>query len=142
MTNYESFWTLDSFAFVGNTAKKPFPAMSYAALKKKGKTVIPVDPSVDAIQGDSTYRDLESLPEAVQGVVIEVPREETKDWVEQAAAQGIRHVWIHMGRETPEALELARDKDINVRSGTCAVMYLQGGYHSIHKWINKALGKY
>ena len=46
------------------------------------------------------------------------------------------------GRETPEALELAKENDINVRSGTCAVMYLKGGYHTIHKWINQALGKY
>ena len=97
MTNYESFWNLDSYAFIGNSAKKPFPAMSYGALKETGKTVFPVDPSVDTIAGDSTFNDLASLPESVQGVVIEVPREETKDWVGQAAAQGIKHVWIHMG---------------------------------------------
>jgi hypothetical protein len=29
-------------------------------------------------------------------------------------------------------------------TGTCAVMYLTQGftYHSIHKWLNKVLGKY
>ncbi len=47
-----------------------------------------------------------------------------------------------MGRDTPEALALARKHGINVRSGTCAVMYLKGGYHSVHRWINKALRKY
>ena len=61
-----------------------------------------------------------------------------------AADAGIRDVWIHMRMDTPEALALAREKGINVRSGTCAVMYLMPGftYHSIHRWIMKIAGKY
>ena len=57
---------------------------------------------------------------------------------------GIKDVWIHMGRETPEALDLARDKGINARTGSCAVMYVKPelSYHSIHKWIVKLVGKY
>jgi len=49
-----------------------------------------------------------------------------------------------MGTETPEALDLAGEKGINVRSGTCAVMYLKQGfsYHSLHKWIAKLIGKF
>ena len=62
----------------------------------------------------------------------------------KATDAGIKDVWIHLGRETPEALALAQDKGINARSGTCAVMYVTPGitYHSIHKWIMKLAGKY
>ena len=142
MSNYESFWDLGRYAVVGHSEKKPFPMLSYRALKQAGKTVFAVDPSASTIDGDPACADLASLPEEVDGVILEVPREETASWVEQAHERQIEHLWIHMGRDTPEALGLARKHGINVRSGTCAVMYLQGGFHSVHKWINKAIGKY
>jgi predicted CoA-binding protein len=141
---HEEFWKHSRFAVVGHTAAKGFPALTYAALKQQGKTVFPVDPSVEHVDGDPAWSDLASLPEAVDAVVLEVPREETEDWVARAADAGVRDVWIHMGRETPEALALANERGLNVRSGTCAVMYVTPGftYHSLHKWVNRLIGKY
>lgn len=141
---HEQFWNHERFAVVGHTAAKNFPALTYAALKQQGKRVFPVDPSVDQVDGDPTWADLASLPEPVEAVVLEVPREETKDWVARAADAGIQDVWIHMNRDTPEALALAKERGLNAVSGTCAVMYLTPGFtfHSIHKWVNRLLGKY
>jgi predicted CoA-binding protein len=143
-SNYETFFDLDSFAVVGRSAAKPFPVLSYRGLKAGGKTVYAVDPSADSIDGDRAYPDLSALPPPVQGVILEVPKEETRDWVAAAADAGVRDVWVHMAHDTPEAIALAAEKGINLRTGTCAVMYLQQGlsYHSIHKWIMQALGKY
>jgi predicted CoA-binding protein len=143
-SSYETFWDHRSFAVVGHAGKKNFPRLTYNGLKQAGKVAFPVDPSMDDIDGDKTYADLEGLPEKVDAVVLEVPKEETKNWVARAADAGIKEVWIHMQRETPEALALAAEKGLNVRSGTCAVMYLTPGftYHSIHKWIMKLVGKY
>jgi hypothetical protein len=64
--------------------------------------------------------------------------------VRKAADAGIKNVWIHMGRDTPGAIALAEEKGLTVLTGTCAVMYVKKGpsYHSIHKWINKMIGKY
>ena len=141
---YENFWTSRSYAIVGNSAKQDFPKITYKELKNAGKTVFAVDPDAGQIEGDKVYDDFASLPEKVEAAVIETPREETKDWVMKAADAGIKNIWIHMGCDTPEALEAAREKNLNVLHGTCAVMYLVPGfsYHSIHKWINKLLGKY
>jgi predicted CoA-binding protein len=141
---HETFWNQARFAFVGHSAKANFPRINYADAKKRRKKVFAVDPSVDQIDGDKTYADLRSLPEKVDGVVAEVPREETLDVVRQVADAGIKNVWVHMNRDTPEAVELARQEALNMLTGTCAVMYLTQGftYHSIHKWLNKALGKY
>jgi predicted CoA-binding protein len=99
---------------------------------------------MDDVDGDKTYGDLEGIPEKVDAVVLEVPKEETRDWVARAAEMGIKDVWIHMGRETPGSLALAKEKGMNVHRGTCAVMYLTPGftYHSIHKWIMQLTGKY
>jgi predicted CoA-binding protein len=143
-SNYETFWDNSSFAVVGHAAKRNFPRLTYRGLKRLGKIVFPVDPSADEIEGDKTYASLEALPEKVDAVVLEVPKEETRDWVERAAQAGIKDVWIHMQRDTPEALELAKAKGVNARSGTCAVMYVTPGltYHSIHKWIMRLVGKY
>jgi predicted CoA-binding protein len=143
-SDYEEFWNRSSFAFVGHSAAKGFPKLSYGALREQGKKVFAVDPSVDQIDGDRTYPDLQSLPEKVDAVVLEVPKEETEGWVKKVADAGIQNVWIHMGRDTAEALNLAQEKGLNVLSGTCAVMYAKQGlsYHSIHKWINQLLGKY
>jgi predicted CoA-binding protein len=143
-SHYETFWEHRSFAVVGHAAKKNFPRLTYRGLKQGGRTVFPVDPSLDEVEGDRTYADLASLPEPVDAVVLEVPREDTKDWVARAADAGIKDVWIHMQRETPEALALAEEKGMNVCSGTCAVMYLTPGftYHSVHRWIVKLVGKY
>ena len=143
-SNYETFWENDCFAVVGDKAKQNFPVLTYRGLKKLGKAVFPVDPSVEEVEGDHAYATLEGLPSKVDAVVLEVPKEDTRDWVAKAADAGIKDVWIHMGRETPEALALARDKGMNARTGTCAVMYVkpEASYHSIHKWIMKLVGKY
>jgi predicted CoA-binding protein len=143
-SKHEEFWQHSSFAFVGHTAKKGFPKLSFGALKRQGKKVFAVDPSVDQIEGEKTYADLRSLPEKVEAVVLEVPKEETLPLMKEAAEAGVKDVWIHMNRDTPEALEFARQQGINVLTGTCAVMYADQSlsYHALHRWVNKLLGKY
>lgn len=141
-SNYETFWNNKRFALVGHAAKAPFPKLTYASLKKKGKTVYAVDIDGGAIDGDPTFASFDELPGPVDAVLLEVPKEETAGWVERVAALGVKDLWIHMKRETPEALELAREHGLNVRHGTCAVMYNRGGLHSIHRWINKLRGAY
>ncbi|NNE35447.1 MAG: CoA-binding protein [Rhodothermales bacterium] len=143
-SDFETFWENDYFAVVGDKAKQNFPVLTYRGLKKLGKTVFPVDPSVEEIEGDHAYATLEDLPTAVDAVVLEVPKEDTRDWVAKVADADIKEIWIHMGRETPEAVALARAKGMNARTGTCAVMYVkpEPSYHSIHKWIMKLVGKY
>ena len=143
-SNYETFWDNSSFAVIGHEARKNFPVLTYQGLKKLGKTVYPVDPSVKQIEGDRAFADLACLPETVDAVVLEVPKEETREWMDRVAKAGIHDVWIHMQRDTPEALALAKEAGINVRCGSCAVMYLSRGftYHSIHKWIMQVAGKY
>lgn len=139
----ETFWTHDRYAVVGHSEQSPFPVLTYGGLKDKGKTVYPVDPSARSIEGDPAYPDLASLPGEVDAVVLEVPREQTAAWVERVAEAGIPRVWIHQTRDTPEALELARERGLEVQHGTCAVMYLRGGFpHNLHGWVMRLISKY
>ncbi len=143
-SNYENFFSGTSFAVTGHSKKKDFPKLTYKGLKSIGKVVYPVDPSVSEIDGDKVYPDFDSLPGKVDRIILETPKQETRDWVAKATDVGVKDVWIHMDCETPEALKLANDKDINVCYGTCAVMYVTPGFsfHSFHKIIMKLLGKY
>ena len=143
-SEFVTFWKSNSFAVVGHSEKAGFAEITYQKLKEQDRTVFPVDPSVGEICGDKTYADLDSLPEKVEALVLELPKDETESWVKKAAEAGIKDVWIHMGTDTPAALAACKEAGINVRSGTCAVMYLtkKFTYHSIHKGIMKLLGKY
>jgi hypothetical protein len=142
-SNHQTFFSMDRYAVVGHHEKRPFPKLTYGGLKALGKTVFPIDSSSLEVEGDPTYPDFAALPEQVQGVVIEVPREESASWIERAAEAGVKDVWLHMGTDTPEAHAAAAKHGINMRHGTCAVMYVRGGFpHSVHRFIRKALGRY
>lgn len=138
----ELFWHANSYVLIGDSKQKPFPVLTYGALKARGSTVYAVDDSAAPIGDDPSYRTLDELPGPVDAAVLEVAREDTAEWVERVADARISNLWIHMGRDTPEALEIARRRGLAVCHGTCAVMYLEGGYHKIHKWIEQLRGQY
>ncbi|MDF1562301.1 MAG: CoA-binding protein [Deltaproteobacteria bacterium] len=143
-SNHELFWSAERFAVVGNREARTFPILTFRGLKNLGKTAIPVDPSQAQVDGETAYDDLASIPGGVEAVVLEVPPEETAGWIQQAAELGVKDVWVHMKRETPEAIALAEEKGINLRTGTCAVMYVTPGFtfHSIHRGLRKLSGNY
>ncbi len=142
-SHHESFFQHRAYAVIGNSAQRPFPALTYRGLKKQGKTVFAVDPAAKEVDGDLAFPDLGALPEPADAAVLELPREQTAEWIEKVAAAGIREVWLHMKTETPEALEAARRANLNVRHGTCAVQYVDGAFpHSVHKLIRRLLKRY
>ncbi len=140
----EQFWNSESIAFVGDTARRGFPRLSYGKAKQLGKKVFAVDPGVDRVDGDPAFSGFDALPEKVDAAVIEVPRAETARWVRKAADAGIKKVWIHMMRDTPEAIAIGRERGLDVLTGACAVMYVDRGpsYHSVHKLIAKLAHRY
>jgi uncharacterized protein len=140
----EKFWDADVYAVVGASARKPFPKITYNALKERGKTVFAIDATAEAVEGDKAYSDLASLPQTPQAVVMELPKEETADWVVKAADAGVGSVWIHQMTDTPEALAEAEKRGMKVVTGHCAVMYNIPGFsmHAPHRWIWKLLKKY
>ena len=140
----EEFWTHNTYAMVGDSTGRKFPLITYRALKEAGKTVYAIDPGKVEVDGDKVYMDLKSLPTAPDGVVLELPKDETAKWVKAAAEAGIKNVWIHQKTDTPEALAAAEAAGMNVCAGTCAVMYNVPGFsqHAIHRFVMKLAKKY
>ena len=143
-SNYETFFNGNKFAVVGNSQKMKFPVLTYRGLKNFSKTVFAVDPGADQIDGDRVYHNLQELPEKVDRVILELPKSDVESWISKISEAGIRDAWIHLGCDTLEAVRLAEESGINLRTGTCAVMYVtpDPSFHSIHKWIMKVLKKY
>ena len=143
-SNHQDFFTGTAYAVVGNSATKNFPKITYSELKANGATVFPVDTSTDRINGDVAYNHLSELPEKVDRVIIEVPKNETRAWFNAAVNMGLKDIWVHMGCDTPEVIAAAKAAGVNLRTGSCAVMYVKQGlsYHSIHRGIAKMTGKY
>lgn len=77
----------------------------------------PVHPTEEEIEGVACSPDLASLPEAVHGLSIITPPAVTETLVEEAAAVGIKRLWMQPGAESPAAVERARELGLHVISG-------------------------
>ena len=141
----ERFWERQTYAVVGRqTSKKPFPKITYGALKERGKTVFAIDPGSGEIEGDKAFPDFVMLPQPVDAAILELSKEETAAWVVKAADAGVKEIWIHQMTDTPEALAEAEKRGLKVITGHCAVMYTKPGFsmHAPHRWIMKLIGKF
>jgi predicted CoA-binding protein len=143
-SDYEEFWDHGSFAVVGDSSKRRFPRLTYSGLKALGRTVYAVDPGAEQIEGDPAFPSLRALPGPVEAAVLELPAEETREWVRRVADAGITELWIHQRTETPEAVAEAEERGIQVLTGTSAVMYLSRGFsrHTLRRWAAKIAGRY
>lgn len=141
----ERFFQLKSFAVVSNTSLKPFPKITYNNLKKLGKQVYPVDMGgARTVEGDPAFTALTDLPEPVEGVIVELPKDRVMEVARQVDEKQIKYLWLHQGSDSAEVIQFCKEQSINLRGRTCAVMYTQQGlsYHHIHKGIMKLLKKY
>ncbi len=75
------------------------------------------------------YPDLSAVPGPVHGVVVATPPSVGASLVHEAAARGIRRLWLHQsfgaGSVSAEALETCRHHGIEPIVGGCPLMYCQ-----------------
>jgi len=109
-------------AVVGMSPKRDRPS-NYVAryLKDHGFTIVPVNPTVSAVEGLQAYPDLGSIPENVHVEIVDlfVAPERTGPVVEQAARIGAKIVWFQPGAEDGTAEARARELGLEVFSGVC-----------------------
>ena len=122
---------------------KKFGNMAYKELKERGYQVYPVHPEAEQIDGENCYKNLASLPESVDGVLVVVPPERSSQVMRDAAEAGIRNVWLQQGAESPEVLALGGELDLNLVSKKCILMYAEpvGSVHGVHRFFVKLFGK-
>jgi uncharacterized protein len=139
----DDFLSQNSLAIVGvSRSGKGFGNTVLRELLANGFRVFPVHPEAQSVQGLACSPSLAALPEPVGGLVIVVPPKQTEIVVREAAAAGIRRVWIQPGAKSKEALQFCADSGISAISGECILMFLAKGpaIHRIHRGIRKLFG--
>lgn len=132
-----------SLAVVGvSRSGKKFGNSAYRDLKAKGYRLVPVHPEAEMLEGDHCAKNLASLPAPVGGVLIIVPPQQAEQVVREAAAAGIKRVWLQQGAESPAAIRLAESNGMSVVSGECILMFAEpvGFGHRAHRWIKGVFG--
>jgi uncharacterized protein len=114
-----------------NNGHHPSGNLIYRRLKSTGHDVFAVNPNMEIFDGDPCYRDLQSIPGGVDGVVIVTRPDLTDRIVHDCCAAGVRRVWMHGSLAkgpsvSPQAVEYCRQHDISVIAGACPMMYGDG----------------
>jgi predicted CoA-binding protein len=91
-------------------------------LRARGYTVYGVNPHLESLEGERIYPALSALPETPGGVVIVTPPPVTEKIVAEAAAAGIRRVWMQPGAESEAAIESARRAGLDIIAHACIMM--------------------
>lgn len=99
----------------------------YQRLRQRGYEVFAVNPNADAVEGDTCYPDLKSIPGGVDWVVIGTKPETADATMRECANLGIKHVWMHRGpgpgSVSPSATAFGREHGITVIDGGCPCMF-------------------
>lgn len=133
-----------TLALVGVSAGgKGFGNSAYRELKARGYRVLPVHPTAGTIQGDPCWRAVSALPEPVERALIVVSPTDAERAVREAAAAGVRQVWLQQGAESPAALAAGAELGLDVVHGECILMFAEPNrsVHRFHRWLWNVLGK-
>lgn len=133
------------FAVLGvSRSGKKFGNTIYTELKQRGYQPMIVHPEAKEIGGDICYQNLGDLPGQVDGVIICLPPRQSAQALRDAAAAGIKKIWIQQGGDSPETQSVARELGVSPITGKCILMYAQPvqGFHNFHRVIAKVFGQY
>lgn len=125
----QSFLAADTFAVVGaSTDRSKYGNKVLRCYQQHGKEVYPINPKAPAVEGLKAYPSLAALPVKVPAISVITPPATTELVVREAAAAGVKHIWMQPGAESPEAVRLAEALGLNViAGGPCLLVML--GYH-------------
>jgi Predicted CoA-binding protein len=84
----------------------------YKTLKAKGYEVYPVNPNYHFVEGAPCYPDLKSLPRKPEVINMVVAPRFGKHYVEEAAALGIKNLWLQPGTYDDGLLDLIAQKGL------------------------------
>jgi predicted CoA-binding protein len=112
-------------------------------LKTRGYEVFLIHPEAEEIEGEPCYPSLAALPGKVDGLLVSLPANQAAAVLQDAAAIGLRNVWLQQGAESQELLALGQDLGLNLVSGKCILMYAPPvrGFHGLHRFVNKITGQ-
>lgn len=143
----EDFYAQGRIAVVGVSRKKGTGQAIFGALRKRGLDVVPVNPSLSDVDGKPCYPSVKEIPGGARAAVIVTRPEVTERIVEDCAAAGVTHVWMHynalfgakMSSVSEGAVARCRENGIEVIPGGCPLMFGDGadlGHRCMRWWLD------
>ena len=130
----DDFVAQRTFAVVGvSRSGKKFANAAFKELQSKGYSLIAVNPGAETIDGQPCYSSLLNLPCPVDGAIVITPKEQALQVVRDAAAAGIRRVWLQQGAESQVAVDACNAAGISVVAGECILMFAKPPLHWVHR---------
>lgn len=147
-TVVEDFLAQQRYAVIGaSDDPKNFGRTICRELRNRGKEVVAVHPRAAEVEGAPCFPDLDSVPGALDGVIVMVPAVRSADVVRSCISRGVRRVWLFQGAGgagsvSAEAVELCRREGIPVVTGACPLMFLEpvGWFHRMHRAARRLNG--
>ena len=102
-----------------------------ARMQRAGFRVIPVNPFVDSVLGEKSYRSLNDVPFSVEVVLVFRPSTEAAAVAKAAVAIGAKALWLQQGIVSAEARQLAEAADMLYVEDRC--MGVERAVHGITK---------
>jgi predicted CoA-binding protein len=124
----DAFLALPRIAVAGVSRDTGQPAnLIYRRLRDTGHEVFAVNPNATEVEGDAAFASVGAIPGGVDGVVVVTTPAVALDVVDDCAAAGVRHVWLHRGLGpgslSEDAVERCRRHGIAVIPGGCPNMF-------------------
>ena len=141
----DKFFSSGAYAVVGVSQKRhKFGNQVFREMKQRGFTVYPVHKTLSSVEGERCFPTVSDLPETVQSVVIVLHPEDSEMVVAQCKWKGIQNIWLQPGAESDSIVAYAHEYDLNLVHDLCVLMFLEPvkSLHSVHRWVNKIVGKY
>ena len=113
-----AFMSCGPYAVVGASSNRDkYGNKVLRAYQQHGQEVYPINPRTDEIEGLKAYPSLAAVPVRLRAVSIITPPKITEQVVKEAAAAGVKFVWMQPGAESPGAVQTAEDLGLEVISG-------------------------
>lgn len=132
----QTFQSLHRIAVIGvSHDRRHFSRAVYRAWRDRDYELVPVNPTLEQVEGDDAYDRPQEIPEPVDAALILTPPAASPAAVKDALDAGIRIIWLY--RSSPAAEALATNAGATLISGECPLMYLpqSGWIHRAHRWI-------
>jgi predicted CoA-binding protein len=122
----QSFLASDAFAVVGaSTDRSKYGNKVLRCYQQHGRMVYPVHPKAPEVEGQKAYPSLAALPVKVKAISVITPPPATEQVVREAAAAGVKHIWMQPGAESGEAIRTAEALGLSViAEGPCLLVVL------------------
>ncbi|MCL9684861.1 CoA-binding protein [Legionella maioricensis] len=125
----ELFLQSSAFAVVGASSNRAkYGNKVLRCYLQHGKTVYPINPQEELIEGLPVLHSISDLPNNVASISIITPPSVTEKIVTEAIKKGIKNIWMQPGAESDAAIQNGKNHGLNIIAGGPCILVLMG-YH-------------